>query len=70
MQRYFAGETDEIRQRRCDEILNANGADFRAFADALAELTACGQVVVLGSEQAIQAVNDRRAGFPHVSKGV
>ena len=53
MQRYLAGEADDIRQRRRDEILGASVADFRTFADALAELTAYGQVVVLGSEQAI-----------------
>jgi hypothetical protein len=38
-------------------------ADFRTFADALAELTAYGQVVVLGSEQAIGAAKARRPGF-------
>ena len=60
MQRYLAGETDEMRQRRRDEILGANVADFRTFADALAELTAYGQVVVLGSERAIRAADARR----------
>jgi Zn-dependent M16 (insulinase) family peptidase len=40
MQRYLAGESDDIRQPRRDEILGASVADFRAFADALAELTA------------------------------
>ena len=50
VQRYLVGEADDIRQRRRDEILGASVADFRAFADALAELTAYGQVVVLGSE--------------------
>jgi Zn-dependent M16 (insulinase) family peptidase len=70
MQRHLTGETDEIRQRRRDEILGANVADFRAFADALAELTAYGQVVVLGSEQAIRAADARRPGFLHVSKVV
>jgi presequence protease len=68
MQRYLAGETDEIRQRRRDEILGASVADFRVFADALADLTAHGQVVVLGSEQAIRAVDARRPGFLHISK--
>jgi presequence protease len=68
MQRYLAGETDEIRQRRRDEMLGANIADFRAFADALAELTACGRVVVLGSERPIGAVSALRPGFLHVSK--
>jgi Zn-dependent M16 (insulinase) family peptidase len=70
MQRYLAGESDDIRQRRRDEILGASIADFRAFADALAELTARGQVVVLGSEQAIQAANARRSGFLHVAEVV
>lgn len=51
MQRYLAGEADDIHQRRRDEILGASVADFRAYA--LADLTAYGQVVVLGSEQAI-----------------
>jgi len=45
-------------------------ADFRAFADALAELTTYGQVVVLGSEQAIQGANARRPGFLHVAQVV
>ena len=62
MQRYLAGETDEMRQRWRDEILGANVADFRAFADALAELTAYGQVVALGSERAIRAADARRPG--------
>ena len=70
MQRYLVGEADDIRQRRRDEILGASVADFRAFADALAELTAYGQVVVLGSEQAIQAANARRPGFLHVAQVV
>jgi presequence protease len=70
MQRYLAGEADDIRQRRRDEILSARVADFRAFADALAELTTHGQVVVLGSEQAIQTANGRRPGFLHVAQVV
>jgi Zn-dependent M16 (insulinase) family peptidase len=68
MQRYLAGETDEIRQRRRDEILGTSVADYRAFADVLADAAEYGQVVVLGSEQAIGAVNARRRGFLHVSK--
>jgi len=68
MQRYLAVETDDIRQRRRDEILGASVADFRAFADVLADLTTHGQVVVLGSEEAIHVVNNRRPGFLQVSK--
>jgi len=70
MQRYLAGEVDDIRQRRRDEILGASVVDFRAIADALAELTTSGQVVVLGSEQAIQGANTRCPGFLHVAQVV
>ena len=70
MQRYLAGETDEIRQRRRDEILGASVTDFRAFADVLVDLAAHGQVVLLGSEHAIQAVNARRPGLLQVSNAM
>jgi presequence protease len=70
MQRYLAGETDELRQRRRDEILGASAADFRALASVLEDLTAQGAVVVLGSEEAIQAVNARRPGFLYVSDAI
>jgi presequence protease len=68
IQQYLAGETEEVRQRRRDQILGARVSDFRAFADALADLTAHGKVVVLGSEQAVRAANTRRPGFLHVSR--
>lgn len=42
MQQYLAGETEEVRQRRRDQILGARVNDFRAFADALTDLTAHG----------------------------
>ena len=70
MERYLAGETDEIRQRRRDEILGASVTDFRAFADVLADLAAHGQVVLLGSEHAIQAVNARRPGLLQISNAM
>jgi Zn-dependent M16 (insulinase) family peptidase len=66
MQRYLAGETDEIRQRRRDEILGASVTDFRAFADVLADLAAHG----LGSEHALQAVNARHPGLLQVSNAM
>jgi presequence protease len=68
MQRYLTGESDAIRQHRRDEILGASVADFRALADALAELTTYGRVVVLGSRQAIQGANARRPGFLNVTQ--
>ncbi|MGA2125267.1 MAG: insulinase family protein [Xanthobacteraceae bacterium] len=53
--RHLIGDTEEVLQRRREEILSAGAADFRRFADALDEVAAHGRVVVLGSEQAIAA---------------
>jgi Zn-dependent M16 (insulinase) family peptidase len=63
MQRYLIGDTDEARQRMRDEILSTTAADIRKFADAMAGVAAHGRVVVLGSEQAIEAANAERPGL-------
>jgi Zn-dependent M16 (insulinase) family peptidase len=59
------GELADRRHRRAhqrgrEEILSASPADFRTLADALAEFARHGNVVVLGSEQAIAEANARR----------
>jgi hypothetical protein len=46
-----------------DEILSTTEADVRNFADAMADVAAHGRVVVLGSEQAIDAANAERPGL-------
>jgi hypothetical protein len=38
-------------------------AQIMAFAEAAAQLAASGRIVVLGSEQAIEAANAERQGF-------
>jgi len=43
---------------------------FEPLQTPLADLTAYGQVVVLGSEQAIQTANARRPGFLHLAQVV
>jgi hypothetical protein len=63
MQRYLIGDTDEARQRMREEILSTTAADIRDFADAMVDVAAHGRVVVLGSEQAIEAANAERAGL-------
>ena len=68
MVQFLVRETDEMRQRMREEILAASVADFREFASALAQVAEHGRVVVLGSEQAIQAANARRPGLLSVSK--
>ena len=57
MQQYLIGETDEARQRYREEILTTSVAHFRAFAAVLDQLNQIGQVVVLGSAEAIAAAN-------------
>lgn len=60
--RYLTGITDENRQQTRDEVLATTQADFRAFADVLDALNPQGQVVVLGSAEAIGAANEREGG--------
>jgi Zn-dependent M16 (insulinase) family peptidase len=64
----LSGDTDEDRQRRREEILGASSADFKALAEALNKVAQQGQVVVLGSENAIKAANDERGNFLKVTK--
>jgi Zn-dependent M16 (insulinase) family peptidase len=68
MQRYLIGETEESRQRIREEVLSTTIADLRSFADAMAAVAADGRVVVLGSEQAIEAANAERPGLLTVSR--
>ncbi|MDC9824997.1 insulinase family protein [Devosia sp. ZB163] len=64
----LAGDTEEARQKRREEILGATNRDFKALAEALDQVARQGQVVVLGSEKAIKAANDERGGFLKVTK--
>jgi Zn-dependent M16 (insulinase) family peptidase len=68
MQRHLAGDSDEARQKMREEVLATTAADVRDFADAMAQVAAHGRVVVLGSEQAIEAANAERQGFLSVSR--
>jgi presequence protease len=68
MQRHLIGDTDAARQRMREEILATTAADIRNFGDAMAQLAAKGRVVVLGSEQAIEAANAERPGLLSVSR--
>jgi Zn-dependent M16 (insulinase) family peptidase len=68
MANWLIGATDELNQRRREEILSASPADFRKLADALAELARHGNVVVLGSEQAIAEANAKREDVLQVTK--
>jgi Zn-dependent M16 (insulinase) family peptidase len=68
MQRHLIGDTDAARQRMREEILATTAADIRNFGDAMAQVAANGRIVVLGSEQAIEAANKERPGLMSVSR--
>lgn len=53
--RSLLGVTDEERQRMRDEVLGASEADFHSFGAALEQLKERGEVVVMGSPQAVEA---------------
>ncbi len=67
MQRYLLGISDEERQKYRDEVLATSEANFRAFAELLHEVNRVGQVVVLGSAEAINAANEEQPWL-HVSQ--
>jgi Zn-dependent M16 (insulinase) family peptidase len=64
--RYLAGDTDESRQVWRDQILSATQRDFRHVGRVLEGLNEQGQVVVLGSQQAIESANAERPGWLQV----
>lgn len=55
---HLLGESDASRQQYREQVLTTTSADFKAFAEVLAQVKEQGQVVVLGSTEAITAVND------------
>ena len=63
LMRHLMGDTDETRQRLREEVLSTSAADFRSFAEVLAEVAAHGQVTVLGSAAAMAAANASGPAF-------
>jgi hypothetical protein len=68
MVRYLVGDTEEERQRMRDEVLSTSAKDFRNFAEALEQVNQHGQIVVMGSPAAIEAVNAERKDWLKVVK--
>jgi len=66
--RHLTGYTDKERQEIRDEVLSATVEDFKTFGKALQKVIENGQVVVLGSAEAIEAANQERKGFLEVKK--
>ena len=55
--RYLTNYSDDMRQQIRDEVLNTSEEDFRRFADMLERLNQHGNVVVVGSADAINKAN-------------
>jgi len=68
MQRYLLGENDEFRQQIRDEVLSASFKDFQAFGLVLDKLAQAGQVVVLGSPEALRAANEQKGDLLAIEK--
>jgi hypothetical protein len=68
MTRALIGLTDARRQQFRDEVLGTTLKDFRAFGETLAEVAKQGEVVVLGSAEAIEKANKERDGLLDVKK--
>ena len=66
--RYLVGSTDGMRQEIRDQILQTTPGDFRAFGEALASFSEHGQIVVLGSQEAIQSANQDNPDWLEVRK--
>ncbi len=56
--RYLLGITEEERQSFRDQVLETTAADFHDFADTVEQVAQQGQVVVLGSADAIAKANE------------
>jgi len=68
MARVIADETDDDLQRIREEILGTKAEDFKAFADMLDYVRDNGLIKVLGSQDAIQEVVNKRPGWMNVVK--
>jgi Zn-dependent M16 (insulinase) family peptidase len=63
MARRLAGVTDEDRQRRREQVLDATLEDFRRVGEALERVAEEGRIVVLGSPEAVE---EARASRPEI----
>ena len=68
MLRHLTHYTDDIRQQTRDEVLGATVQDFKQFANVLERVAQNGEVVVLGSADAINKANAEKGQFLEVKK--
>jgi Zn-dependent M16 (insulinase) family peptidase len=68
LSRNLLGYDDVRRQQFRDDVLNTTPEDFKAFGGVLAEVARAGEIVVLGSADAIARANQEHQGFLNVRK--
>jgi presequence protease len=68
MVRHLTNYSDDIRQQIRDEVLGTSIADFKNFAEVLDQVAQKGEIVVLGSADAIEKANQERKGLLQVKK--
>jgi hypothetical protein len=68
MTRHLIGYTDAARQQFRDQVLGTTARDFRTFGEVLSQAADKGQVVVLGSADAIGQANAERANLLQITK--
>lgn len=61
--RYLVGDTDERRQLYRAQVLGATQSDFHTLGEVLEKAAQVGQVVVMGSQDAIHEANAGRPGW-------
>jgi Zn-dependent M16 (insulinase) family peptidase len=57
MLRYLTNRTDELRQKKREEVLSTNGEDFIAFGEVLEKVAQSNAVEVMGSQNALESAN-------------
>ncbi len=68
MLQYLTGNTPQERQKTRDQILGAKARDFVAFAEILEKAATSGEVVVMGSPEAIEKAVAEGIDFGTVTK--
>ena len=70
MVRYLTNYPDDVRQRVRDEVLGTTVKDFKKFAEPLRRVAEQGEVVVLGSAEAIEKANQDASRVFGSAKGI
>lgn len=70
MARILTGYSEEMRQQTRAEVLATSAADFHRFGEILENVSRQGQVVVLGSGEALEKANRERGGWLKIEKAL